>query len=73
VQPKKTSGNQTGYRKCKKSLFYFTVHLTGSSSGEEKLWGFLMPHSLERENFMRHKAPTGSLVGAAALEGALSS
>ena len=27
-----TSCNQTGYRKCKKSLFYFTVHLTGSSS-----------------------------------------
>jgi len=28
---------------------------------------------LEREKFMRHKATTGSLAGAAALEGALSS
>ena len=32
ILKKVTSGNQTGYRKCKKSLFYFTVHLTGSSS-----------------------------------------
>ena len=30
-------------------------------------------HSLEREKFMRHKAPTGSPVGAAALVDTLSS
>ena len=29
---KTTSGNQIGYRKCRKFLYYFTVHLTGSSS-----------------------------------------
>jgi len=41
--------------------------------GEERLWGFSMPHSLERREFMRHKAPTRSPVGADALEEASSS
>ena len=41
--------------------------------GEESLWGFWVSHSLEREKLMRHKAPTGSPVGAAALEEASSS